>query len=100
MLVFSIWNTNIVLKARAILRAIPIATSPGAPSGRELFNSLINNSIIVKHIYNESANKIESCNVAFDTKDCWNFPLRCQGEYGKTLASAAHEIIWRRAYVA
>ena len=27
----------------------------------------------IKHIYKESANIIEGCNVAFDTNDCWNF---------------------------
>ena len=29
--------------------------------------------ITIKHIYKESANIIESCNVACDTSDCWNF---------------------------
>ena len=27
----------------------------------------------IKHIYKESANIIEGCNVTFDTNDCWNF---------------------------
>ena len=27
----------------------------------------------IKHIYKESANIIEGCNVACDTNDCWNF---------------------------
>ena len=26
----------------------------------------------IKHIYKESANIIEGCNVTFDTHDCWN----------------------------
>ena len=30
-------------------------------------------STTIKHIYKESANIIEGCNVAFDTNDCWNF---------------------------
>ena len=34
----------------------------------------IKNSATIKHIYNEPANIIEGCNVAFDTNDCWNFP--------------------------
>ena len=36
MLVFSTSNTNIVLEARAVLRATPIVTSRGAPQRREL----------------------------------------------------------------
>ena len=39
-----------------------------------VFKSSENNSTTVKHIYNESANIIEGCQVAFDTIDCWNFP--------------------------
>ena len=27
----------------------------------------------IKHIYNESTNLTDSCNVAFDTSDLWNF---------------------------
>ena len=30
-------------------------------------------STAIKHIYKESANIIEGCNVACDTNDCWNF---------------------------
>ena len=30
-------------------------------------------STAIKHIYKESENIIEDCNVAFDTKECWNF---------------------------
>ena len=30
-------------------------------------------STTIKHIYKESVNIIEGCNVAFDTNDCWNF---------------------------
>ena len=39
-----------------------------------LFKSIINNSATIIHIYNKSANIIESCNITFDTNDCWNFP--------------------------
>ena len=30
-------------------------------------------STTIHHIYKDSANIIEGCNVAFDTNDCWNF---------------------------
>ena len=46
-----------------------------------LLHNLIDNfksntkiSTTIKHIYNESANIFEGCNVAFDTNDCWNVP--------------------------
>ena len=38
------------------------------------FKSIKKNSTTITHIYNESANIIESCNIAFDTNDCWNIP--------------------------
>ena len=72
------------LKARAISRATPIVTCRGAPCcacdaqphilNIGMFKSGKKYSTAIKHIYNESANKIEGCNVIFDTKDCWNFP--------------------------
>ena len=30
-------------------------------------------STAIKHVYKESANIIEGCNVAWNTNDCWNF---------------------------
>ena len=41
-----------------------------------VFNSIKNNLTTIKHIWNESANIIEGCNVAFDTNDGWNFQKR------------------------
>ena len=32
------------------------------------------NPTTIKHIYNESMNLIDSCDVAFNTNDWWNFP--------------------------
>ena len=42
-------------------------------------------STAIKHIYKESANIIEGCNVACDTNDCWNFGASdYHWEYGDT----------------
>ena len=30
-------------------------------------------STAIKHVYKESLNVIEDCNVAYDTNECWNF---------------------------
>ena len=38
------------------------------------FKFVEKSSTTIKHIYNESANIIEGCNVAFDTNGCCNFP--------------------------
>ena len=38
-------------------------------------------STAIKHIYKESANIIEGCNVACDTNDCWNFKLNGASDY-------------------
>ena len=91
-----------VLEARAVSRATPIVKSRGAPKRRVLYIYIYisltmpmvtgrcardaplhtfnigalwfveTNSTTIKHIYNESANIIEGCNVPFDTKNCWN----------------------------
>ena len=77
MLGFSIWNTNMVLEAKALSRATPIVTSCGAPcrltmpivKGRHACDTLPDTFNIgefksdkriktIKHIYNESANII------------------------------------------
>ena len=39
-----------------------------------MFKSFENKSTTIKNVFDESANIIEGCNVAFDTFDCWNFP--------------------------
>ena len=38
-----------------------------------VFKFVFTISTAIKHIYKESANIIEDCNVACDTNDCWNF---------------------------
>ena len=38
-----------------------------------VFKSIKKDPDTLQHIYNESANIIEGCNVAFDTNACWNF---------------------------
>ena len=97
MLVFSTQNTNIVLEARAVSRATPIITSlvplhdgncrlkipvvkgrcacDALPHAVHIgvFKFVKTISTAIKHIYQESANIIEGCNVALDTNDCWNF---------------------------
>ena len=88
MLVFSSWNTNIVLplfrhvvpfndgncrftihvvRGRCARDALPHAFHIG------VFKFAKTISTTIKHIYTESANIIEGCNVAFDTNDCRNF---------------------------
>ena len=86
-----------MLEARAGSRATPIVTSRGTPydgncrltmpvgKGRcardalphayhiGVFKFVFGISTAIKHIYKESANIIEGCNVACDTNDCWNF---------------------------
>ena len=97
MLVFSTSNTIIVLEARAVSRATPIVTSRvplndgncrlTMPVGKgrcardalshafhiDVFKFVFTISSAIKHIYKESANIIEGCNVACDTNDSWNF---------------------------
>ena len=94
MLVFSTNNTNIVLEASAIHMLLPLLchlvplkdwncrlTIPVVKEccahnalphafhiGVFKFVKMI--STTFKHIYKESANIIEGCNVAFDTNDC------------------------------
>ena len=67
-----------MLEARAVSRAPPIVTSLGAPLPHAfhigVFKFVKTISTAIKHICKESANIIEDCNAAFDTKDCWNFP--------------------------
>ena len=69
-----------------------------------MFKFVKKNSGTIKHIYNESVNIIEGCNVAFDTNDCWNFPKRCQwlalSIWWHALTFITHKITWCRAYVA
>ena len=83
MLVFSPENTKIMLEARGISRSTPTVTSRGEWRLRSwratshhigVFKSFKTNSATIKRIYDESANVIEGCNVAFDTNDCWNIP--------------------------
>ena len=97
MLVFSIYNANIVLKVRAVLCATPIVTSRGplndgncrltipvvlGRGARYALPQAFHNGVLkfiktiytaMKHIYKESTNIIEGWDVAFDTNDCWNF---------------------------
>ena len=83
-----------LLIARAISRATPIVPQRSAPfcrlttpvvKGRCARDALphtfnmgvclnpLNNSVTIEHIYDESANIIVGCNVAFDDYDSWNF---------------------------
>ena len=88
-----------VPEARAVSRAHPIVASRGVPQRRELsshntrhqltlcswgaatrFNIGVfkygkGNSTTIKHIYNESENLNESCDVAFDCNNWGNLPL-------------------------
>ena len=64
MLVFSTWNTNIVVEARAVPMLLPLLRHV-VPLNEGNYRN--------KHIYIESANIIEGCNVAFGTNDCWKF---------------------------
>ena len=60
--------TITVVKGRCSRDALPHAVHIG------VFKQFVKTiSTAIKHIYKESANMIEGCNVAFDTKDCWNF---------------------------
>ena len=56
-----------VLKARAVPHATPIDIG--------VFKSIENNSTTTKHIYNESANILEGCNVAFGASDWPESPI-------------------------
>ena len=56
-----------VVKGRCARDALPHALHIG------VFKFVKTISTAMKHIYKESANIIEDCNVAFATKDCWNF---------------------------
>ena len=40
----------------------------------DVFETVKNNSTTIEHIYNESVNFIDNCDVAFDTTDLWNQP--------------------------
>ena len=54
-------------KGRCARDALPHAFHFG------VFKFVFTISTAIKHIYKESANIIEGCNVACDTNDCWNF---------------------------
>ena len=54
-------------KGRCARDALPHAFHIGE------FKFIFTISTAIKHIYKESANTIEGCNVACDTNDCWNF---------------------------
>ena len=54
-------------KGRCARDALPHAYHIG------VFKFVFTISTVIKHIYKESANIIEGCNVACDTNDCWNF---------------------------
>ena len=54
-------------KGRCARDALPHAFHIG------VFKFVFTISTAIKHIYKESANIIEGCNVACDTNDCWNF---------------------------
>ena len=56
-----------VVKGRYARDALPYAFYIG------VFRIIKTISTAIKHIYKESANIIEGCNVAFDTSDCQNF---------------------------
>ena len=56
-----------VVKGRFARDALPHAVHIG------VFRYVKTISSTIKHIYKESANIIEGCNVAFDTNDYWNF---------------------------
>ena len=54
-------------KERCARDALPHAFHIG------VFKFVFTISTAIKHIYKEFAHIIESCNVACDTNDCWNF---------------------------
>ena len=54
-------------KGRCARDALPHAYHIG------VFKFVFTISTAIKHIYKESANLIEGCDVACDTNDCWNF---------------------------
>ena len=56
-----------IVKGRCARDALPQAFHIG------MFKLIKTISTAIKHIYKESANIIEGCNVAFDTNDCRNF---------------------------
>ena len=87
-----------MLQARAVSDASSIVTSRGPPyQGNcrltipvvegccardtpphsfniDMFETIKNNSTIIKHTDNESVNFTDNCDVAFDTNDWWNQP--------------------------
>ena len=56
-----------VVKGRCAREALPHSFNIG------VFKFVLTISPAIKHINKESANIIESCTVACDTNDCWNF---------------------------
>ena len=117
---FHLVNVSIVM-----VLTTPIVTSRDAPWQQELlphnahrqetlyshtfnigvFKSVKNDSNTIKHIYNDSGNIIEGCNVAFDASGCFNFPYKrwqwlALRAWWHALTFVAHEITWNRAYVA
>ena len=70
----------------------------------DVFKFIFTISTAIKHIYKESANITEGCNVACDTKVAGISNKRCQWlplrVWWHALALVTHEISWHRAYVA
>ena len=61
-------HTILVFKGRCAREALPHAFKIG------MFKYDKSNSTTIKHIYNESENLNESCDVAFQSNDWWNLP--------------------------
>ena len=57
-----------VVKGHCALKVLPHAFNIG------MFKYGKSNSTTIKHIYNESENLNESCDVAFDSNNWWNLP--------------------------
>ena len=49
-----------------------------------MFNNGNSNPTTIKHIYNESENLNESCDIAFDVESSINSASDWRGEYGDT----------------
>ena len=66
-------TTGIVASQCPSARDAVLVTRYLTPFISACLNSFLRFFTAIKHIYKESANIIEGCNVACDTNDCWNF---------------------------